>query len=64
VLELNCAYFSGKKTKRQVLLPGGAGFIGSHCAIELIKAGYEPIIIDNGCNSSKSSRIIIVRIVY
>ncbi len=35
-----------------MLVPGGAGFIGSHCVIELIKAGYEPIVIDNLTNSS------------
>ena len=29
-----------------VLLPGGAGFIGSHTAIELLQEGKEIIIID------------------
>jgi UDP-glucose 4-epimerase len=38
--------------KLQVLVPGGVGFIGSHCVIELIKAGYEPIVVDNLSNSS------------
>ena len=41
--------------KRQILLPGGTGYIGSHCAVELINAGYEPIILDNGFNSSKGT---------
>lgn len=36
----------------QVLVPGGVGFIGSHCVIELVKAGYEPIVVDNYANSS------------
>ena len=40
------------ESKPQVLVPGGAGFIGSHCLIELVNAGYEPIVIDNGHNSS------------
>ena len=31
----------------QVLLTGGAGYIGSHTAKELAKAGYEPIVLDN-----------------
>lgn len=35
-----------------ILLPGGAGFIGSHTAVELLKAGREIIIIDNFSNST------------
>jgi len=35
-----------------VLLTGGAGFIGSHTAIELINKGYKVIIADNFSNSS------------
>ena len=34
-----------------ILLTGGAGFIGSHTAIELLNAGKELIIIDNFSNS-------------
>lgn len=35
-----------------VLLPGGAGFIGSHTAVELLNAGKEIIILDNFSNSN------------
>ncbi|MGN1397192.1 MAG: NAD-dependent epimerase/dehydratase family protein, partial [Streptococcus gallolyticus] len=28
-----------------VLLTGGAGFIGSHTAVELISAGYDVVIV-------------------
>jgi UDP-glucose 4-epimerase len=35
----------------KVLVTGGAGFIGSHTLIELISAGYEPIVVDNLSNS-------------
>ena len=35
-----------------ILVTGGAGYIGSHTAIELINAGYEVVIVDNLCNSS------------
>ncbi|MFM6976992.1 MAG: UDP-glucose 4-epimerase GalE [Sphingobacteriaceae bacterium] len=38
--------------KIKVLVTGGTGYIGSHTVVELIKAGYEPIIIDNLSNSS------------
>ena len=34
-----------------ILLPGGAGFIGSHTAIELLNAGKDIIIVDNFSNS-------------
>ena len=36
----------------KVLVTGGAGYIGSHTCIELIKAGYEVVVIDSLCNSS------------
>ena len=34
-----------------ILLTGGAGYIGSHTYIELMRAGLEPVIVDNFCNS-------------
>lgn len=34
-----------------ILLPGGAGYIGSHTAIELLEKGKEIIIVDNFSNS-------------
>ena len=34
-----------------ILLPGGAGFIGSHTAVELLKKGRDIVIIDNFSNS-------------
>lgn len=34
-----------------ILVTGGAGFIGSHTVIELVNAGYDPIILDNFCNA-------------
>ena len=34
-----------------ILLPGGAGYIGSHTAVELLNKGKEIIIIDNFSNS-------------
>ena len=35
-----------------ILLPGGAGYIGSHTAIELLKEGKEIVIIDDFSNSN------------
>src|SRR4051812_36555733 len=36
---------------KKILVTGGLGFIGSHTVVELVKAGYEPIIIDDLSNS-------------
>ncbi|MDY4788332.1 MAG: UDP-glucose 4-epimerase GalE [Bacilli bacterium] len=38
---------------KKVLVTGGAGYIGSHTVVELINAGYEPIIVDNLVNSKE-----------
>ena len=34
-----------------VLVTGGAGYIGSHTVVELIKAGHTPIIVDDLSNA-------------
>lgn len=38
-----------------VLVTGGAGYIGSHTCIELIHAGHTPIVVDNLSNSNPIS---------
>jgi UDP-glucose 4-epimerase len=38
-----------------ILVTGGAGYIGSHTCVELLNAGYEVVVIDNLCNSSKEA---------
>jgi len=38
-----------------ILVTGGAGYIGSHTCIELIKSGYKVVVVDNLCNSSLES---------
>ncbi len=38
-----------------ILVTGGAGFIGSHTCIELMKGGFNVIVVDNFCNSSRES---------
>lgn len=38
---------------RKVLVTGGSGYIGSHAIVELIKAGFEPVIVDNLSNSEE-----------
>jgi UDP-glucose 4-epimerase len=38
-----------------ILVTGGAGYIGSHTCLELLEAGYEIVVVDNLCNSSEES---------
>ena len=40
--------------KQMVLVSGGAGYIGSHTAVELINAGYDVVVADNLSNSDMS----------
>lgn len=37
----------------KILVTGGTGYIGSHTTVELQKAGFEVVIIDNLSNSTK-----------
>lgn len=38
-----------------ILVTGGAGYIGSHTLIELINAGHSPVVVDNLSNSSEEA---------
>ena len=39
----------------KILVTGGAGYIGSHTTLELLKAGHDAVVVDNLCNSSEES---------
>src|SRR5690554_3838618 len=39
---------------KKILITGGAGYIGSHTAVALVHAGFEPIIVDDFSNSDKA----------
>lgn len=44
-----------KNNKKNVLVTGGAGFIGSNLVDKLIEAGYKVTVIDNLCAGSKKN---------
>ena len=48
---------------RKILVTGGAGYIGSHTVVELTAAGYNPIIVDNLCNTSTQNIEGIMKII-
>ena len=39
----------------EILVTGGAGFIGSHTCVELLNAGYDVVIADNLYNASEKA---------
>ena len=39
---------------RKVIVTGGAGYIGSHTVVELLEAGFEPVLMDDFSNSDRS----------
>ena len=39
----------------EILVTGGAGYIGSHMCVELLQAGYRVVVLDNLSNSSARS---------
>ena len=44
-----------KEYKHKILVAGGAGYIGSHTAVELLQAGFDVLIVDNLSNSTTES---------
>jgi UDP-glucose 4-epimerase len=46
----------------KVLVTGGAGYIGSHTCVEMLKAGMEPVVVDNLSNSKEEALRRVERI--
>lgn len=47
---------------RTILVAGGAGYIGSHTALELLLAGHNVIVLDNLSNSSRESLVRVAKL--
>src|SRR6187402_810596 len=45
-------YNSKMTPSKKILVTGGAGYIGSHTVVELIQAGYVPVIVDDFSRSN------------
>uniref|UniRef100_A0A8C1R6M9 UDP-glucose 4-epimerase n=1 Tax=Cyprinus carpio TaxID=7962 RepID=A0A8C1R6M9_CYPCA len=43
--------------RQKILVTGGGGYIGSHCVVELIEAGYHPVVIDNFSNAVREGNV-------
>ena len=46
-----------------ILLTGGAGYIGSHTIVELDKAGHSVVVVDNFVNSQPESLKRVAKII-
>lgn len=46
-----------------ILLTGGAGYIGSHIIIELDKAGHSVVVVDNLVNNNPESLRHVAKII-
>jgi UDP-glucose 4-epimerase len=47
---------------RKILVTGGAGYIGSHTTLSLLKAGFDVVVLDNLSNSSAESLSRVAKI--
>ena len=46
----------------QILITGGAGFIGSHTCLVLLEAGHQLVVLDNFANSSTEALKRVARL--
>ena len=51
--DIEKSFFGG--SVMNILVTGGAGYIGSHTCVELLNLGYGVVVVDNLCNSNPES---------
>ena len=49
--------------KKNILVTGGAGYIGSHTLVELYNSGFNPVVVDNLSNTSYNNIIGVEQII-
>ncbi len=63
-LPVSCKQMIADATNSQeklILITGGAGYIGSHTVLEMIRSGgYGAVVIDNLCNSSEGKPFMMI----
>lgn len=45
----------GDQQQKEVLVTGGAGYIGSHCVLDLLERGWKVVVVDNLYNASEEA---------
>lgn len=46
----------------KILVTGGAGYIGSHTSLELLRSGHEVLVVDNLCNGNEEALLRVQRL--
>ena len=44
--------------KDWILVTGGAGYVGSHCVLQILQSGHNVVILDNLSNSSRGQLVV------
>lgn len=45
----------------ELLITGGAGFIGSHTCLVLLQAGHRPVVLDDSSNGEAAARLVLMQ---
>ena len=45
--------------KDWILVTGGAGYVGSHCVLQILQSGHDVVIIDNLINASRGQFVLL-----
>jgi len=51
-MDRSVCFWGGLREMADILVTGGAGYIGTHTVVELLQAGHDVVVVDNFANSS------------